>query len=130
MQAQATRLPRFDGSPSASFAGWIFSSMRAHDTAASLPAPERIRQKVAVLEGPAITTFRVALAGQDNLRSSQCRNWDAFAATMGHFFLRPEARHETLARVARVCLEGTDLEAIMLLLLRRKRARRGVQLKR
>ncbi len=110
MQAQqATRLPRFDGSPSASFADWIFLCGL---TTASLPAPERIRQTVAALVGPAITTFRVVLAGQDNV-AFFAMNWDAFAATMGQIFLRPEARHETLARVARVRLEGTDLEAFI-----------------
>ena len=112
MQAQqATRLPRFDGSPSASFSDWVFLCGL---TTASLPAPERIRQTVAALDGPAITTFRVALAGQDNV-AFFAMNWDAFATTMGQIFLRrgPEARHETLARVARVRLEGTDLEAFI-----------------
>ena len=110
MQAQqATRLPRFDGSPSSSFADWIFLCGL---TTASLPAPDRIRQTVAALDGPAITTFRVALAGQDNV-AFFAMNWDAFATTMGQIFLRPEARHETLARVAKVRLEGTDLDGFI-----------------
>ena len=109
MQAQATRLPRFDGSPSASFSDWIFLCGL---TTASLPDPERIRQTVAALDGPAITTFRVALAGHDNV-AFFAMNWDAFATAMGQIFLRPEARHETLARVAKVHLEGTDLDSFI-----------------
>ena len=91
-------MPRYSGDGTTSFSDWLFCCGFATNGAEDR---DRIRATVAALDGPAITTFRLAAADIDEVLAMR---WADFKARITVIFVAPEQRHETHRRLLSISL--------------------------